>query len=185
MIKDVPSMIEEEISRLNIFDKNPSMDDIHTLFMIIHHVEEFLHAQKKEISVDTLQYNIPFWVQAILRKPNIGLRVDDPEQVLYEVKPNTPLPFLNNKLLDTLISLFPDRVLWSLFIKNLSDIAHDFRSNSEAILSAGDKKHCVVLSNHATWLNLPLIAYCLHEFVGIPREDIYILLGPAITTNAF
>ena len=101
MIKDVPSMIEEEISRLNVFDKNPSMDDIHTLFMIIHHVEEFLHAQKKEISVDTLQYNIPFWVQAILRKPNIGLRVDDPEQVLYEVKPNTPLPFLNNKLLDT------------------------------------------------------------------------------------
>lgn len=105
--------------RLNsLANKNNQIDE-YKLLSVIDEVEEFLLRQKGDISVETLQYNIPFWVQAILRKPGISLRIDDPNQIFYEVQSDRVLPFIGNKAIDSLISLLPDRALWGLFVKNL------------------------------------------------------------------
>lgn len=105
--------------RLNSFANKNNQIDEYKLLSVIDEVEEFLLRQKGDISVETLQYNIPFWVQAILRKPGINLRIDDPNQTFYGVQPDRVLPFIGNKAIDSLISLLPDRALWGLFVKNL------------------------------------------------------------------
>lgn len=51
--------------------------------------------------------------------------------------------------------------------------------------SIGEKKDILILSNHATWFNLPLIAHCLHRIFKIPKENIYTIIGPAITHSQF
>lgn len=49
----------------------------------------------------------------------------------------------------------------------------------QEILAEGN---LVVISNHCTWLNLPLIVSFLHRELGIPLSNINTLLGPALTT---
>lgn len=96
MSNNVQSIIEEEVVRLNsLTDKDHQVGE-YKLLSVIDEVEEFLLRQRTDISVETLQYNVPFWVQAILRKPGISLRIDSPEQSLYRVEPNMTLPFLGN-----------------------------------------------------------------------------------------
>jgi hypothetical protein len=51
--------------------------------------------------------------------------------------------------------------------------------------SLAEGKDILILSNHATWFNLPLIAHCLHRIFGIPKENIYTIIGPAITHSQF
>jgi hypothetical protein len=48
----------------------------------------------------------------------------------------------------------------------------------ESILTSQikERKDILILSNHATWFNLPLIAHCLHRIFGIPKEDIYTIV---------
>jgi hypothetical protein len=114
------------VVRLNsLADKNHQIHE-YKLLSVIDEVEEFLLRQKGDISVETLQYNIPYWVQAILRKPGINLRIDDPSQTFYEVQSDRVLPFIGNKAIDSLISLLPDRALWGMFVKNIGDIARQF-----------------------------------------------------------
>lgn len=126
MPNNVQSIIEEEVVRLNsLTDKDHQISE-YKLLSVIDEVEEFLLYQRTDISIEALQYNVPFWVQAILRKPGISLRIDNPEQSLYTVEPDITLPFLGNWVIDSIISLLPDRALWGLFVKNIEDIAYRF-----------------------------------------------------------
>jgi len=45
-----------------------------------------------------------------------------------------------------------------------------------------EQGNLVIVSNHCTWLNLPMIVASLHLELGIPLDKITTILGPALTT---
>lgn len=68
-------------------------------------------------------------------------------------------------------------------VQNIHELIEYFRANSDEIWEVLKTGNLTILSNHGTWLNLPIIAYALHEGLGIDYEKLYIILGPAITLN--
>lgn len=64
----------------------------------------------------------------------------------------------------------------------MDDVCEVFHQMASSIKSGKD---ILILSNHATWFNLPLIAHCLHRICGIPQRDIYTIIGPAITHSVW
>jgi hypothetical protein len=138
--------------------------------------------KNEEINEKTLAYNIPFFVQALLRSSTTLLRLDTPKQVLYPQK-NVVIPLTKNKVVDTALRIIPAH--WKLwyFIQNLEAIWREFTAKKQEIQEALETWNLVIISNHTSWMNLPIIAICLHRYCGISKEKIYTLLWPAITTR--
>ncbi len=126
------------------------------------------------------EYNVPWMVQALLKKwsKEKDLRVDTPGDVLYPADPKIILPIFRYDFANYLVSQLPDRLLFNWFVHNIDDVCYVMQKMRESITSG---KNILILSNHATWFNLPLIAHCLHRIFGIPQQDIYTIIGPAIT----
>ena len=126
------------------------------------------------------EYNIPWMVQALLKKwsKEKDLRVDTPGDILYKANPKIILPISRYDFANYLVSQLPDRLLFNWFVHNIDEVCYVMEQMRESITSG---KNILILSNHATWFNLPLIAHCLHRIFGIPQQDIYTIIGPAIT----
>ena len=168
MTVNVQEIIDREIEKQ--FSKNTT-DDLCQLIR-----ESILKVlQTEELDSEALDFNIPFWVQALLRNPSTILRVDDPYKIFYP-HVNHTIPLTKIPQLDTVLQHVPIRVKLWYFVKNIAQIQKDFEVRAEEIREALTKGNLIIVSNHASWLNLPLIAICLHLFCGISKEAIYTLL---------
>jgi hypothetical protein len=142
------------------------------ILTLIHQTEA---SQNMEITLETLLYNIPFFVQALLRSPTTILRLDDPYQVFY-AQHERNIPLTKISFVDWAIQYISHEQKLGHFIHNFSLIAQEFSARREEIQQALEKGNLIILSNHVTWLNLVIIAVCLHYYCGISPEKIYTLL---------
>ena len=169
--------IAEEVAKQS-YGKTPEDEKIR----IVDTIDTVLH-KHADMPIETALYNVRFWVQALLRNKKTILRVDEPFTVFYPQEPNV-IPFTGIFAVDYLLQFVPVEAKLQYFISNFWEIAQLFQKHREEILQCLETKNLVVISNHASWLNLPLIAICLHAFCWVPKEKIYTLLWPAITTRA-
>lgn len=125
-------------------------------------------------------YNIPWLTQAVLKSGvTIGdLRIDNSIDNLYSANPDIYLPLTQSVIINNIIGLIPDEWIFNWFVRNIDIVCEIFYSLQRSVDS---KRDILILSNHATWFNLPLIAHCLHRVLDVPQQDIYTILWPAIT----
>lgn len=95
------------------------------------------------------------------------------------------MPFTGIVPLNAFISWSPDKVLWRWFVQNMDQVLAEFEGNKSTLEILKSGENMLVISNHATWANLVLLAFCFHYVYGIPREQLYTMVGPAIFTNEF
>jgi hypothetical protein len=95
----------------------------------------------------------------------------------WDPEDNFNQPFYPRKEGDDLVNILKANV------QNIHKLVKYFRENSDEIWKVLETGNLTILSNHGTWLNLPILAYALHEGLGIEYEELYIILGPAITLN--
>lgn len=133
-----------------------------------------------------LSYHIPYWVQHLLKKPHAPLRFDAyrENQVLEKVDPHNIMPFTGIPPIDLGMNLASDIFIWRWLVQNMGVILEQFEEHKNDILQT-DTWKILVISNHATWANLPLLAFCFHYVYGIPKENLYTMVWPAIFTNEF
>lgn len=175
--------VNNEIRRLQLLEKwwknvlDPSGRSEDDIFGIISRV---VSTHLKQWWVFNSEYNVPWMVQALLKKwsKEKDLRVDAPEDIIYKVNPKIILPISRYDFANYLVSQLPDRLLFNWFVHNIDEVCYVMEQMRESITSGNN---ILILSNHATWFNLPLIAHCLHRIFGIPQQDIYTIIGPAIT----
>jgi hypothetical protein len=145
------------------------------------------------LNIDILASNTAFWVQHLLKNPGRHLRMFDPhakENKVVPVRPNThiPIPKLSvhaSYLAADLADRFPffrrffshaklDAKLWKRYVENLDEIGKQFEIFRERIERG--EKNIFVVTNHMTWANIPLLAFCFHFFLGIPKERLYAMV---------
>lgn len=100
-------------------------------------------------------------------------RWDDWSQVVYES---------NGGRSDLLPGVDIPKALSSL-TTNYEEVKALFLEHKKQILEILETGNLVIISNHCTWLNLPLIAAFLHEILGISLDKINTILGGALTTQ--
>ena len=175
-----PHIIETELRKQSPQVSDEVRQQIHDriLWFIENRIPDF------ELTLEVLQYNIAFFVQALLRNQKTLLRLDSFEQIYYprEVR---QIPLTKYKTANWLLNMLSTGAKLGLFVENLQMIAWEFQKNKKEILEALEKWNLIIMSNHASWMNLPIIAICLHLYCWIPQEEIYTLLWPAITTREF
>ncbi|MBP9812191.1 hypothetical protein KBC86_02330 [Candidatus Gracilibacteria bacterium] len=155
-----------------------------------------------QMNIDIIRSNTAFWVQHLLKNPDRKLRAFDPhaeENKVVPVKPNAHIP-IDNPMVDFLYlrADICDRIpyldthygheqldvkLWKWYVENLSAIAKQFEYFSMQIQRG--QSNIFVVTNHLTWANIPFLAFCFHHFLGIPKERLYAMVGPAIFTSEF
>jgi arsenate reductase-like glutaredoxin family protein len=69
-------------------------------------------------------------------------------------------------------------------VKNLEALILHFKENKKEILDTLKTGNLEFITNHPTWMNLPILAMVLHVSLGIPYEKIFIILGPALTLHS-
>lgn len=133
------------------------------------------------------EYHIPWMTQVLLKKGTTenDVVLDTLDQSIYPVEPNMQLSFTKIDVLDQVFSSFSDAALFNWFVKNIDCVCEVLESIFKNAFSGSEQKDILILSNHATWFNLPLIAHCLHRIFKIPKEHIYTILGPAIMHGRF
>jgi hypothetical protein len=80
----------------------------------------------------SLQYNIPFFVQALLRNPSTRLRVDNPHKILYPQE-SIVIPLTKNRFFDMLLRVIPGYLKLSYFIQNFDILSKEFSKRKEEI----------------------------------------------------
>ncbi len=100
-------------------------------------------------------------------------RWDNWNQVFYES---------NGGQSDLLPGVNIPRALASL-TTNYEEVKALFLQHKEQIIEILETRNLVIISNHCTWLNLPLIVAFLHEVLEIPLNKINTILGGALTTQ--
>ncbi len=178
----VKDWVSEEIRRLQTFSewKNVLKPSGRSVDDIINIITPLVQAHLDQWWDIEYRYSIPWLTQALLKKwsKSKDLRIDDPLKVLYPADPNIILPISQSACINFLVSQLPDKLVFNWFVQNIDNVCEVFNQMKSSIKS---EKDILILSNHATWFNLPLIAHCLHRIFGIPQSDIYTILGPAIT----
>ena len=86
------------------------------------------------------------------------------------------IPISGFDIIDSVFSQIPDANLFNWFVNNIDQVCEVLDKLLHS--SIGEKKDILILSNHATWFNLPRI-------FKIPKENIYTIIGPAITHSQF
>lgn len=163
------------------------------------------------LTPDEMAFNVPFWTQMVFRhyfwqgrdvstsfdvnslvsQKRIDfshiLRLDNPDQVLYRVEKNSTVPFPSvPKPLHSPISGLDNAQIMRAFIRNFSSLSDQFRQRKNDLDDLVPKdKWITILSNHATWANLSIIAFFLEHSLGVNPERIFTLVWPSITTNEF
>lgn len=101
------------------------------------------------------------------------MRIDNPSEILYPAQPNINLPITQSNIINTMVSLMPDEWFFNWFVRNINEVCEVFSALQESVSS---KRDILILSNHATWFNLPLIAHCLNRVLHVPQQSIYTIL---------
>ena len=173
-----PHIIETELHKQSPQVSDEVRQQIHDriLWFIENQTPDF------DLTLEVLQYNIAFFVQALLRNQKTLLRLDIPEQIYYP-REERQMPLSKSQLVDIALRFLPIVTKLGLFVENLATIAWEFQESKKEILEALEKWNLIIMSNHASWMNLPIIAICLHLYCDIPQKGIYTILGPAITTR--
>lgn len=70
---------------------------------------------------------------------------------------------------------------WS--VKNLDEIVFKAKIHKKELLDILEMGNLTVVSNHATWANLVILAYVLNKALGVSYENFFIAVGPAITID--
>lgn len=126
-----------------------------------------------------LSYNVPFWVQALIKNIDANLRYDSPDQTEYPHEIVSVVSVTKNQVIDTLLAYLPNKIVWKYLLKNYTQVESHFLKLIEDLESWKHNK-VIFLSNHATWLNLPLIAFFLIESDIVDHNELYTILAPAI-----
>jgi hypothetical protein len=140
---------------------------------------------RDEFDAVDFAYNVPFWTQGILEGTSMKPVVDIPTQTLYPYDPSQVVPVTRNALIDNVLSTIPERLLWRYFVQNLPELWKSFSVWWEYHQSSLWKRNLVVASNHITRMNLGIIAFCLHHFCGVSKENLYIVVWPKVMTHDF
>ncbi len=163
------------------------------------------------LTPDEIAFNVPFWTQTVFRhyfwdgtdvstsfdvnslvsrkRADFSriLRLDNPDQVFYGVDKNSIIPFPSvPEPLHSRISGLSNVQIMHAFIRNFSSLSDQFRQRKNDLNDLVPKdKWITILSNHATWANLSIIAFFLEHSLGVNPERIFTLVWPSITTNEF
>lgn len=68
-------------------------------------------------------------------------------------------------------------------VTNYDVAAEFFESKKEEVQEVLKTGNLVIIANHCTWLNLPMVVSFLHEILEIPLANITTLLGPALNSS--
>ncbi len=144
----------------------------------------------RELTKTEIIYHLHFWVQHLRKTgPEHQLRFDVMEQVFYE-RAERPAPVY-----------LPDGTTMEVdvmqglahFVQNLREVATQFAGRKEEILKALSTGSLLIVSNHVTWLNLPIIIVAMNLAFGdepdFESDDFknfldrfHTIIGPALTT---
>lgn len=169
----------------------------------------FLDSLEALPTEEILKLNIPFWMQALQRDPKVVLHLDTREDALHPSrseedrtvegwKNSAGLVALglrdNIESPDMWLQIFPSLVkgylsaknVLGLLLKNYQSVQREFEASREAIREVLKGGNLVIVTNHSSWANFPLILHMLSQvFEGdLSPADIYTLVGPAITTRS-
>lgn len=144
----------------------------------------------ENLTNDQLTLNVPFWTQHIAGNPEKQLRVYDPKRdSVLPVDPKARYPLgpigdLFYKIADKDITSHEtlDKLQWRFFVKNYDEIKRYFEIIWRSDVIILQNHNTLVISNHITWASLPFLAFCFHHFLGIPKQQLYTLVWPAIMT---
>ena len=154
-------------------------------------------------------YHAHWWGNVLARSPETPLSFlcpDDPWQVEYPVAPDSFVPihpsqvsapykggiasyaqFLFRKTMASAAMKIGKRIDVRTGLMKLlqhTNAEEAFGGEKGAALQSTLKSHSVVIAmNHPSWLNFPLVALHLQQLNIATRNDIHILLGPALTHN--
>jgi hypothetical protein len=148
------------------------------------HIRTVLSAAKRKLGraiTDTeFRYNWHYWQQRLTRNPKTTLRFDDPQQILYLASGRTAPYRLASWLPEVPVPVGP--TLQYFLVKNFQEVLAEFQNRREEIKEILQNNSLLIATNHATWINFPIIMLALNRALGISREQIYTVLGPALTT---
>ena len=136
----------------------------------------------RDSTLEELQYNVSYWTQALVKNASTRIRFDAPEQILYTPR-RTIIPLFSSDFINYFTQFIPSSLLAKIFIENIQIITRDMAPLFSSIEESLRSWNLIILSNHASWLNLPFIALLLQKLAKIPPQRIYTLLWPAITTR--
>jgi hypothetical protein len=174
IVSDVENLVALEAVRLGI---ETTQEDVWNI------IQTILWVLPENIPPQNLVYLVSYWTQALLKKPTTKLRLDNPEQVFYPVE-DILIPFTQYQTINQILSYIPTRFLLCYLVQNLPDILLQISSVIDEVQCIRSQGNLIVLSNHASWMNLPLLAVFLNLYAWVPKDKIHTLLWPAITTRA-
>jgi hypothetical protein len=154
--------------------------------LIERYIQKVSSALSPNVSLEQTIYNVAFWTQALLKSENTLLKYDEPKQILYPVEkriiPIVPQSAFENRdmlfsslltkhsqklasISNKVLSFIPPLWVLNYFIENLSEIEKELHTFFEkSVHPALETGNLIILSNHASWMNIPLLAIFLKEF---------------------
>ncbi len=182
----ISPLVDSEIARLRSLQKwKEVLPPWRTIWEIVRMITFRIESELQKWNQFIPEYHVPWMTQVLLKKwtTEKDLRLDTESQVLYENVPDMKIPISGIDIFDSAFSEIPDALIFRWFVKNMGQVCDVLYS----VLNSQIKewKDILIVSNHATWFNLPLITHCLHRIFGIPKEDIYTIVWPAITHGNF
>jgi hypothetical protein len=184
--------VYREVNRLNDLSdwKHESSKTSQISVKVCRFVDQCIDEGKitKENKEKALDYNVPFWTQALLKKLDTKLRFDIWDQKAYPENTNKfpVIPLTWSNLLNRAISYLPDSAIWKSILQNYNAVEEEYNALLDEIERKEIKK-VVFVGNHATWLNHPLSAYFLTRKRSwrrhIESRFLNTVVAPAILTT--
>lgn len=182
----ISPLVEKELSRLQQLQNGKQvLPPWRTLWDIVRMITFRVESELQKWNQFIPEYHVPWMTQVLLKKwtTETDLRLDTVSQVYYANVSDMTIPISGIDAFDAVFSQIPDALIFQWFVKNLDQVCDVLEKLLRPAIEK--KEDMLILSNHATWFNLPLIAHCLHRIFGIPKENIYTIIGPAITHSIF
>ncbi len=182
----ISPLVGTEIARLRSLQKwKEVLPPWRTIGEIVRMISFRIESELRNCNQFIPGYHVPWMTQVLLKKwtTEKDLRIDTEAQVLYENVPDMMIPLSGVDIFDSAFSQIPDALIFRWFVKNMDQVYEVLYSVLKSKIK--EWKDILILSNHATWFNLPLIAHCLHRIFGIPKDHIYTIVWPAITHGKF
>ncbi len=183
----ISPLVDSEIARLRSLQKwKEALPPWRTIWEIVRMISFRIESELQKWNQFIPEYHVPWMTQALLKKwtTEKDLRLDTESQVFYENVQDMKIPISGIDIFDSAFSEIPDALIFRWFVKNMDQICVLLKQLLDWVMH-DKEKDILILSNHATWFNLPLLAHCLHRIFGIPKDHIYTIFGPAITHSQF
>ncbi len=128
--------------------------------------------------IEEVIFNMHYWRQRLLKNPEVKLRWDDPLQIIY---PQQGWTTMHRPSWSPVSLPVPTAAALRYYTKNFNEVLDQFRQRRREIERVLADRSLLIVTNHASWVNVPMIMFALSKALNIPKENIYSVLGPALT----